>query len=247
MTTHHPYSKSQSGSVHIVIVSILTLALVGALGFIFWQNFISKSSHTDNTVQVSTAKVVASSSPAQGTAAKVKAFNGGFGVTWVAFNYPADWTIDSDASTLGGSGGGVGPGIIIKSPEFKILSKDQGEGISGDYIHISSTTAVKSLASQEADQGAADPGGTFGDFTFAGKPAQIFESESEFNGKKPPMPTLADMYKGVDTWVQGPSIIYTFDSNYETNPSGSGFSVQDGDATELFSALKTVFDSLKWQ
>lgn len=34
---------NQKGSVHIVIVITLVLALVVALGFIFWQNFIHKS------------------------------------------------------------------------------------------------------------------------------------------------------------------------------------------------------------
>lgn len=30
----------QKGSAHVIIVSILVIALIGALGFIFWQNFI---------------------------------------------------------------------------------------------------------------------------------------------------------------------------------------------------------------
>lgn len=32
--------KHQSGSVHLVVVIVLIVALVGALGFIFWRNFI---------------------------------------------------------------------------------------------------------------------------------------------------------------------------------------------------------------
>lgn len=36
-------SHEQGSAVAIAIVSVLTLALLGALGFIFWQNFINKS------------------------------------------------------------------------------------------------------------------------------------------------------------------------------------------------------------
>jgi cytoskeletal protein RodZ len=35
--------KSQKGSAHVVVVIILVLALLGALGFIFWQNFMQKN------------------------------------------------------------------------------------------------------------------------------------------------------------------------------------------------------------
>ncbi len=38
---------SQKGSAHVVIVVILVVALLGVLGFVFWQNFINKSSSTD--------------------------------------------------------------------------------------------------------------------------------------------------------------------------------------------------------
>lgn len=39
----------QSGSVHLIITVILVLALLGALGFIFWQNFINKKDSTATT------------------------------------------------------------------------------------------------------------------------------------------------------------------------------------------------------
>ncbi len=44
---------SQTGSAHIVIVIILVVALLGALGFILWQNIINPKSATE-TVQTST-------------------------------------------------------------------------------------------------------------------------------------------------------------------------------------------------
>ncbi len=36
-------NKNQSGSAHVIIIAILAVALIGALGFLFWQNFINKS------------------------------------------------------------------------------------------------------------------------------------------------------------------------------------------------------------
>lgn len=44
---------SQKGSAHAVIIVILVAALLGALGFIFWQNFMNKdTSDTNNTTKV---------------------------------------------------------------------------------------------------------------------------------------------------------------------------------------------------
>lgn len=38
--------KKQSGSAHVIIVIVLVIALLGSLGFIFWQNFAAKDSDT---------------------------------------------------------------------------------------------------------------------------------------------------------------------------------------------------------
>jgi hypothetical protein len=46
---------TQSGSATVVIVVIIAVALVGALGFIFWQNTIGKAS-MPNEVQTTTAE-----------------------------------------------------------------------------------------------------------------------------------------------------------------------------------------------
>lgn len=56
--------RSQTGSVHLVIIVILVAALFGALGFVFWQNFMqSKSSSTqDNTAIKATSNTDSNSS-----------------------------------------------------------------------------------------------------------------------------------------------------------------------------------------
>ncbi len=47
--------QKQSGSVHLIITIILVLALLGALGFIFWQNVMNKKDTTAATAQTTTA------------------------------------------------------------------------------------------------------------------------------------------------------------------------------------------------
>lgn len=44
-------SLSQKGNAHVVIIVILVITLVGALGFVFWQNFTNKES-SENKVEV---------------------------------------------------------------------------------------------------------------------------------------------------------------------------------------------------
>jgi len=41
--------KEQGSTAHIAIVVILVAALLGALGFIFWQNFVNKTSQDSST------------------------------------------------------------------------------------------------------------------------------------------------------------------------------------------------------
>jgi hypothetical protein len=45
-------SSSQTGSAHVIIIVVLVVALIGALGFVFWQNFIQNDVNTsDNETQ----------------------------------------------------------------------------------------------------------------------------------------------------------------------------------------------------
>jgi type II secretory pathway pseudopilin PulG len=50
-------SSKQTGSAHVVIIVILVIALLGTLGFVFWQNFINKDSATqDSTTNTQSAE-----------------------------------------------------------------------------------------------------------------------------------------------------------------------------------------------
>lgn len=45
--------KNELGSAHIVVVGVLVVALIGALGFIFWQNIIQKKDDTQTSATTS--------------------------------------------------------------------------------------------------------------------------------------------------------------------------------------------------
>ncbi len=45
-------SSKQTGSAHVIIIVILVIALLGTLGFIFWQNFINNTQKTQEATSV---------------------------------------------------------------------------------------------------------------------------------------------------------------------------------------------------
>lgn len=46
--------KKYSGSAHVIIIIVLVVALVGTLGFVFWQNFMKESPNTSSTTKTET-------------------------------------------------------------------------------------------------------------------------------------------------------------------------------------------------
>lgn len=52
--------QSQSGSAHFIIIFILVIALLGALGFVFWQNFIQTKTTENKTSSTSTSSTESS-------------------------------------------------------------------------------------------------------------------------------------------------------------------------------------------
>lgn len=77
--------KTQSGSAHIVIIIVLVIALLGTLGFVFWQNFLNKkdSVATSDTSTV-TKEEVSSDGLKTFTNEKYK----------LSFKYPSDWSVE---------------------------------------------------------------------------------------------------------------------------------------------------------
>jgi len=73
----------QSGSAHVIIIVVLVVALLGALGFVFYQNFIAKKP-TETTI----AKQETESSATLPTARLT------FNDVAYNFSYPTDWVVE---------------------------------------------------------------------------------------------------------------------------------------------------------
>ena len=233
--------SNQSGfSVVEIIMAIVIVGLVGAVGWLYWQNSSGKDSPQDDAAasskQATSSKTVSSNNQVY--------TNSKYGFS---FEYPKQWTVGSNKEITGDD-----DGLLIKSPAFKLVNVGQDSDYSGNYINISTIDAWNaSIAEWESQQSIADPDGTWGHFTFAGKPAVIFRSESQYNGKNPPVPSISDMYKGEDTWVQGKSIIYSFWGStgvdfYYSDKSLTEKIKGDGNQKDLYDTIKIVLDSWKW-
>lgn len=88
-------STGDRGSAHVVIIAVLSLLLVGALGMVFYQNFIAKKTNTSDQHKPATTPVAA-------TKTTQIAFNS----TIYELDYPKDWTVTTtklEASRRGGT------------------------------------------------------------------------------------------------------------------------------------------------
>lgn len=82
----------QTGSAHAVIIVLLVLALLGALGFVFYQNFIQKPVDTIPTQTEESGKSV------ELTTQRIA-----FGSKIYAVDYPAGWTVATETKSDGSS------------------------------------------------------------------------------------------------------------------------------------------------
>ncbi len=125
-------AKQQIGSAHVIVTVILMVALIGALGFIFWQNFVNKK----NVVAVTPATSTAASSKAQISATAPDKYSGWKTYTdstvGFSFRYPADWQ-QTTTST----------GVAFTSPST--LAATQGS-VNGPGRDLMISTAKKSQA-----------------------------------------------------------------------------------------------------
>lgn len=77
-------SKKQNGSAHVVIIIILVVALICALGFVFWQNFIK----SDSTKEITNSGSETSKDQVGQTVEMLSYSNETIGVK---FDYPKNW------------------------------------------------------------------------------------------------------------------------------------------------------------
>lgn len=82
--------QQQTGSAHVVIVVILVIALVGALGFIFYQNFIAKKASTTTSQTSNTTQQSANNTNTTKAVAKKEYCTE---LEKICFSYPEDWSV----------------------------------------------------------------------------------------------------------------------------------------------------------
>lgn len=94
--------KSESGSAHVIIIAILAIALVSALGMLFWQNIISKPKADDS-------KTVASVSPTPQPTPSTKTYCAP--LEKLCFDYLSTWTVKSEA--VNSASDGIAERVVV--------------------------------------------------------------------------------------------------------------------------------------
>lgn len=94
--------SSESGSAHIIIIAVLAVALVGAVGTLFWQNVINKPAQTVKTPLFARSPSVSPSPMTKKYCAPVEK---------LCFDYPSDWTATS--KTVDGDTDGMMEQVVV--------------------------------------------------------------------------------------------------------------------------------------
>lgn len=89
--------KSETGSAHVVIIAGLIIALIGALGFIFYQNIINKPKMADTNTGTTSPRPSSSPEVAMKTLCTPK--------EKICFDYPSNWSaklteLDADTHSV---------------------------------------------------------------------------------------------------------------------------------------------------
>jgi len=112
--------NNQTGSAHLIIIIVLVIALLGSLGFVFWQNFVKVKDNQpvqNNQISNTTDKSATASKTSNETKLTEIAADDLVG-TNLALKYPKTWTAThEDFST-------VEAGAPILNKMYKISSPD---------------------------------------------------------------------------------------------------------------------------
>lgn len=126
-------SRSQNGSAHVVIIVVLVLALMGALGWVFWQNFskdkdrVGSTSQSEKKPSSEKTGVVKSKSLAMNTI-----FSDG-----LTLEYPDNWKmkhLEPQGDVPAKVGGTTSDRYIFTSPDDTVdlsVQQTSGGGLGG--------------------------------------------------------------------------------------------------------------------
>lgn len=134
---HH---MAQRGSMHIIVIAVLIIALFATLGVVFYQNFIAKKEET--------VKIV----PSPTTADTFKTERVAFNSSIYALDYPKEWSLKTETASGSSMGGTL---TRLTSPDQKVEvdftvaetavnnSCDVNDGLKVSYYKVYPTAVTK--------------------------------------------------------------------------------------------------------
>ena len=129
--------NNQTGSAHVIIIIILIAAVLGLLGFVFWQNFAKPKDNAASSATTSTtAKTTTPTADPYASWLTYSSNRGGFNI-----KYPSDWKI-FDASANGGDL------VKLVSPNVTKEQNNSPDAVNYDVDVSFEPTAGSMIASQ---------------------------------------------------------------------------------------------------
>ena len=248
--------KYQSGSAHIVIIMCVVLALVAALGWIFWQNLTTSEQSQSKAESTDANASSKQNKPANSTLSTCLRYEK------LCFEYPTNWTVIK-TSRAGNPGEGIpdrDEAVIHNAAGEEMLTVESGvSGLGGacsedtdTYLNIyeSEVTKVSGLLSDDEQ--------FFSDTVFAveasyndpdeGSVPYVYLSNSTLTTKIGKyvtcLPELAGIFKGKipNTSVSFSSQIRKGDDLlYEKSESRARDILKSEDYTAAYEILKSVY------
>lgn len=162
------------GSAHVVVIVILVIALLCALGFVFYQNFIEKKKPVESPSQ--TTAISQTNAKPDGSAL-TETTTVGYSDRMVTLNYPKEWTVEKISQTQasadgastsvisspdnkyfvtvsvysGGLGGACGEGSTFASTKLTEMPNGTGEKVLEYTTNAAATGAGMTVVSNDVD------------------------------------------------------------------------------------------------
>lgn len=231
--------KSQSGFAHLMIlVIILVLALIGALGFVYWQNFIQEKDDSSITPTSSDT----SNDTSNGTEVAVEYKTYTTGIHNVSFQYPSNWTLGELSKPW------QGENDWNRSMNIK---NDSGEVVAELVLGVSGLGGTCSGIAEE-DLPAysvidSEPSSVKADkpvvMSFIVSPTTVSkESSSQISGAYYAYYGLSDTYNEIGDFGHVCLFYNMFEAKIDPDTGGHGYSISFG--TGVISGNRKYFTSL---
>lgn len=216
--------QKRDGSAHVVIIVVLVIALVGMLGFVFWQNIVNKKDSIDNATQTENSSK--KSTPEVTTRT--------FTIDPITFDTPKSWSEEGEISVP--SNDLIGSIKLLPGEKLRTV---YGDGTEYFYVTVATYRNSKNLTPQEwLTNDAGNPHGGLGiavnDDT---------ESNSEINGYDAYFRnSINPEYQDINYVLSSDgTIVYIQARTYEPSSKLSGV----GDFRKFEPAIKSLVESVR--